>query len=352
MSETLRLHQLDASVRPAFEDLLREQSLCDNLASNIIQWRYFDQPEEYRAVTWLVMEHDRCVAMLDSMLRPYLLDGKRILVRETADWYCVPRLRSRGIGLRLLLHMRMYPEPVLVMGGTEANVNILTRMPGWLTLPGATICILPLKARGLAANWVRRKWSSQEPLVRVIPQFLRVRHPRRIKSPSGQRATIKQLGRDDIITLPRAETPGLSQLLEQTHWAWLTSMPSEMAQPVAIEFFLDGVQVGLSLSQIEPTISGLDSKIMYLQATDQALLGWIVYETSKLLADHGVGFIRCCASTPGKIEALRQAGYIRLKDVTCHWWQRSAPVPSSVDVGYMSIDDSMPWVTLRRRLTA
>src|SRR5271166_2263357 len=37
-----------------------------------------------------------CVATLDSMLRPYLLDGQRILVRETADWYCVPRLRSRA----------------------------------------------------------------------------------------------------------------------------------------------------------------------------------------------------------------------------------------------------------------
>src|SRR5271166_4523750 len=37
-----------------------------------------------------------CVATLDSMLRPYLLDGQHILVRETADWYCVPRLRSRA----------------------------------------------------------------------------------------------------------------------------------------------------------------------------------------------------------------------------------------------------------------
>ncbi len=78
----IRFTQLDAGTRSAFETLLREiwqhQTWCAKLAQDVVQWRYVDRSNN--SATWLAMEGDTCVATLDSMLGPYLLDGQRILV--------------------------------------------------------------------------------------------------------------------------------------------------------------------------------------------------------------------------------------------------------------------------------
>ena len=139
----IQLERLSETNRPAFETLLSEiwqQNWNDQVAKSIVQWRYYDRPAD--AVTWLAMEHNACVGMLDSMLRPYLLDGHRILVRETADWYCIPQ--QRGIlGLRLLWCLNSCPEPVFVMGGSETTRRILSQMRDWTNLPATSSYILP-----------------------------------------------------------------------------------------------------------------------------------------------------------------------------------------------------------------
>src|SRR5262245_5000123 len=107
----LRYTLLDPSLRRGFETLLQEtwqQNWSGPLAEQIVQWRYFDRPPG--AVTWLAMEDDMCVGMIDSMLRPYLLNGERILVRETADWYCTPAYRKYGVGMWLLRKLRQYSQ--------------------------------------------------------------------------------------------------------------------------------------------------------------------------------------------------------------------------------------------------
>src|SRR5215475_12556941 len=99
----IQIKPLDESYRPAFEELLREnwqQNWDDRVAREIVQWRYYDRPTN--TITWLAMDDDRCVGMLDSMVRPYLLNSQRVMVRETADWYCKPEYRQKALGLTLL----------------------------------------------------------------------------------------------------------------------------------------------------------------------------------------------------------------------------------------------------------
>src|ERR1051325_3382040 len=99
----VHLKQLDETNRAQFEQLLQEmweQNWCNEIAEQIVEWRYYSRPAG--AVTWLAMKQGHCVGMLDSMLRPYLLHGRRVLIRETADWYCTPEQRPFGVGLWLL----------------------------------------------------------------------------------------------------------------------------------------------------------------------------------------------------------------------------------------------------------
>jgi hypothetical protein len=345
----IRFKPLDATNRDAFIDLLREpwqQASWNDTTRRIAEWRFFNRPND-GSVTWLAMIDNRCVAMLDSMLRPYLLGGKRIVVRETADWYCEPAQRSRGVGLRLLMQMKHYPEPNFVLGGTAVNVDILSKIRGWVTLPSATSFVFPLRVRGLVANVVRRKWWAKEPWAKLIPPFLPAKRPHQIKAPSN--ASVRSVNAKEFVTLPQPKTTSLTQLFEQQQWEWLLKMPRECAIPLAWEFHINGSFVGFSLAQIEPTRSGLDGRIMFLQTTDPSLLGWVISETTQHLADHGVGLIRTCVSTSSKIAAMKAVGYLKTRDIPCHWWQRKTIEPAEIDVNYLSVDDSYPYWNFRTK---
>src|SRR5438094_250524 len=90
------------------------------LARALIRWRYDARPSG--GGIWLAGHDGQCVAMLDSFVRPYLLDGRRILVREGCDWYCLPKYRPLGLGVRLMREMMACPEPMLSIGGRNATL--------------------------------------------------------------------------------------------------------------------------------------------------------------------------------------------------------------------------------------
>ena len=154
---------------------------------------------------------------------------------------------------------------------------------------------------------------------------------------------------EDATFVPSNST-GLVQLFQQPQWDWFVKMPPSLAKPIGLKFFHDDVLVGLSVSQIEPTSSGLDGKILYMQASDQSLMRWIVSETTRVLADHRVGFIRACVSTPTKIEAMQEVGYMKQRDISCHWWNRASQSPvTEIDIGYLPADTAMPFRPRRSR---
>ena len=348
----VQLVRLDECRRPAFEELLSEvwqQTWTDALEKDIVQWRYYDRPDN--AVTWLAIDQDRCVGMLDTMLRPYLLDGQRILVRETADWYCMPSHRASALGLHLLWCLRRHPESVFVVGGSASTRNILHKMR-WDQLPVSGHYVMPIKARGLAATLIRKSWWSHETLARLVPNFLPAKSPRRVKPPQGRRPTVRILDRHDDITLPPCDQSGLIQLLEPEHWRWLGRMPPELACPIGVEFFLDDVLVGFSLAQIEPAATGMDGKILLFQVADPMLAAWVLSETTQILADHHVGFIRSCVSTPDKVLAMERVGYIKVQDLPCFWLPRAVPAPKTLDIGFLRGDDAIPYRVLRGRKLA
>ncbi len=352
----LRVTLLSEANRPAFETLLAhswKQNWSSELARALVRWRYYERP--LGGVTWLAFNDDQCVAMFDSFVRPYMLSGRRILVREGGDWYCLPKYRPLGLGIRLLREMLANPEPMLSIGGSSATVEILPRLR-WTRLPDVQKFVLPIKARGLAGTLLRSRWPAGEVYARTIPGFIPLRPPRRAPAPPCGVGRVAEWRPATPAALPVPQHNGLVQLLEQAHLEWMARIPPDVAQLLGLSFFLDDTPVGFSLSQIEPAITGFDGCIVHLQVAHpaQAVADWIVAETASRLAARGVGIIRSLASSPEKVAALRKAGFVGRGPLPAYWWPKvGAPTPSEIDAGYLRADDAMPLQALHgRHLTA
>lgn len=352
-SMPLRLTQLDATNRPAFEALLVQawqQTWGPELARDLVRWRYYDCGRS-AGDTWLICNGGQCVAMLDSFVRPYSLDGRRIDVREGADWYCLPKYRPLGLGVKLMREFMACPEPGVSIGGSDATLSILPRL-GWKRLPDVQRYVLPIRARGLAGTWLRNRWPAAEVYARAIPNWILLSGPPRPPAPLAGVGRVAKWRPGTPAVLPVPQRDGLVQLLDQADLDWFSRAPPGVAQPLGLVFFLDDAPVGFSLSQIEPTVGGFDGCIVHLQIAHaaQAVADWIVAETASRLAARGVGIIRCRASSAEKIVALCKAGFALRESLPAYWWPKAdSPTPVAIDGGYLRADDAVPLPALRGR---
>lgn len=347
----LRLTELDETNRPAFEALLVHawrQNWAPDLARDLIRWRYYDRP--LGGKTWLAHNSGQCVAMLDSFVRPYLLDGRRILVREGCDWYCLPKYRPLGLGIRLMRELMACPEPGLSVGGRDVTVSTLPRL-GWTRLPDLQNYVLPVTARAVASVLLRERWPHREAYASAIPGFISLRRPRRASAPGGV-GHVAEWWPGTSAALPVPQQQGLVQLLEPTERDWIARIPPGVAKPIGLVFSLKEAPIAFSLSQIEASKTGFEGRIVHLQIAEpaQEVVNWVVAETAMRLAARGAGIIRCSASSAEKDVALRRAGFIVSKPLPSYWWPKAdLPSPSRTDAGYLHADNAVPFPALHAR---
>jgi hypothetical protein len=341
--------RLDGTTAPALLRLLPsvwEQAWDAAFLRETFCWRYLDRPSG--GGTWLMFDESDCIAVVDSYLRPYLLDGRRVLVRETADWFCLPKYRPFGLGLKLMRIMMDSPEPMITIGGTDATLSILPRL-GWKRVSEVRVMVLPVTLRGFVGNLLRRKAARYTKGARVIPGFVRIRSPRRA-SPPADDARVEEWRPGQKLHIPAPQRKGLVELLELADLEWICAGPREFSQPMVLVFRLKDQSVGLSLSQLEPSASGPDGRIVHLQisSSEQPVADWIVSETARRLSKAGAGLIRCRASIPQTVTALRKTGFIAARSEAAHWWAKDdTPPPSIIDVGYLRGDDALPFSAAR-----
>jgi hypothetical protein len=341
--------QLDGTTAPVLLRLMPHvwgQDWDADFLRETFRWRYLDRPSD--GGTWLILDDDQCVALLDSYMRPYLLDGRRILVRETADWFCLPQYRPLALGLKLMRIMMESPQPMIVVGGTDATLSLLPRLR-WKRLSAVHQMVLPITLRGLAGNFLRRKAARYAKHARVIPPFIRTRPPRTAPAPAAD-VHVEEWRPGQKLEIPAPQRAGLVGLLELADLEWICAGPRQFSEPMALVFRLRDKSVGLSLSQLEPSASGPDGRIVHLQISslEQPVANWIVSETTRRLAAAGAGLIRCRASTPQTVTALRKTGFIAARSEAAQWWAKDgAPPPASIDVSYLRGDDALPFSAAR-----
>lgn len=338
------LARLESITAPALRELIPHvwvENWDRTFFSEIFCWHYLDRRCD--GGTWLAFDNGQCIAMLDSYIRPYLLDGRRLLVRETADWFCLPKYRPFGLGLKLMRKMMEAPEPIIVIGGTDATLSILPRL-GWQCLSEVRRMILPVTLRGLAGNVLRRWGARHARYARAVPGLVPVRSPRLAPTPASD-TRVEEWHPGQKLTIPLPQRAGLIELLEPADLDWLYAAPRRFIQPMVLVFSVGSEPVGLSLSQLEPSASGPDGKMVHLQIANcaQPVTDWIVSETARRLAQRGAGVIRCRASIPQTISALQRTGFITAPSQPVHWWARGGePPPTAIDVGYLCANDALP----------
>ena len=327
---------------PAVWNLEGDRALADEL----FRWRYLMRPDA-SGDTWIAHDGDRCVGVIDAYLRPDLLDGQRVYLRETADWFCLPQYRPLGLGLRMMRTVMRLPEAGITIGGTKATHALLPRL-GWAEISSVEKMILPVNLRGLTSNVLRRhpEWGKY---ARAIPRFLPLRGPRAKPSPAAD-AQVAEWSPGQEIEIPIPHQDGLHELIEQSDLEWICAGPPRLFSTVVLVFRMAGKAVGFSLSQLEPSAGGPDGRIVHVQLAEPspAVAEWVIAETARRLAERGAGFIRCRASTPLMIAAFRGVGFIAAGAEPVFWWGNGRSEPrDGIAVSYLRADDAVPFEAAR-----
>jgi hypothetical protein len=326
---TISFSSLTRANEPAVQALLLPRWLQDGkgndkFARELFVWRYEARPF---GETLLAFDDGRCVANLDSLLRPYLLSGVPVTVRETCDWFCLPEYRPLGIGIKLIRQMMTWPEPILVIGGNAPTRELLPRMK-WSRFPEVSDYLLPLSWRALGALALRRFLPRGEVLARLIPSQLALRRPRQLPRPPSY-AQVRASPGTEIPPPPPRDTYGLASLIDETCLEWLAHAPREIGDLVSLNFWVEDAPVGISIIRLVPQSEGLTAKIVHLQCAlhSPAMMEWIVSETSRYLMTRGAGLITGRFSCPTIGAALQRVGFLCVRKQPAFWWSREEIAP-------------------------
>jgi hypothetical protein len=205
--------------------------------------------------------------------------------------------------------------------------------------------VLPLKARAFAAWTVRGFQVGNGKVGSWLPAALPLRSVRRARQPGpGARVETMAERGDTFDPLPEGYT--LVELLGEGDRRWLSTGPGWSGLLLGLQFAIDGVPVGISLSRLEPYFVGTAGKILHLQVASrlQSVVDWIVAETAQRLAERRAEILFCRASCPMTAQALRGAGFIGAQPRAVYWWPAGdAPLTGTTSLTYLRADDAVPF---------
>ena len=290
-----------------------EEHLVDYLA-----WRYGARGS---GETLLACDGPRCVGILDSFIRPYWIAGRREMVRETCDWFCLPEYRAFGVGLHLMRRMMARQEPMLSIGGTEFTLDLLPRLK-WAQLPRIDNFVLAISLRAAAALISTRLLGQCLAPVHAVPEVRLIRKLARQPPPSAD-AEVRAYAPSDQEELPNGAPYALAPSLDAAVLQWFAHAPALVGEFALLSFFCAGEHVGISISRLEKLRWGCKARIIHLHATRFEVIAWMVSETLHHLLERGAGAVLCHASCPKMGSALSELGFVRGPPIPAYWWPRS-----------------------------
>jgi acetyltransferase (GNAT) family protein len=340
----LRFTRLTAENVTSARTLLAEWwpgNWSDEFVGRFFTWRYLTRPA---GETLLAVDGDRCVAILDSYLRPYLFCGETATIRETCDWYCLPEYRPLGVGLKLIRQMMAKPEPLVVVGGTEATHSLLPRLK-WQRLPDVPIYVLPLSLKtALAFGLQKRAPTAAQMLASVIPPGLRLFRPHQLPSPVNSAQVTASSGLE-VPGMPSPNPYALALLLDGDNLNWLLSAPKEVGYLLVLRFLINGRLVAISITRLQRRREGLTAKVLHIQSEDRspAMMGWIVSATALHLAEKGASLIICLSSDIIIGNAFRRVGFIAAGQRPAFWWSADKRAPTGAMHLTKMVGDDEAW---------
>jgi len=305
-----------------------ERTWDEDLCDRIFRWRFLERSDS-EAI--LALDGDRCIAMLDSWIRRYIVHDEITHVRETADWYSLPGYR--GVGLQPIWMMMKKPEPMVAIGGTDATQNLLPRLKWRPMSQPVRNFLLRLGSGVLLENPIKRTHLPGSAALVGLAHRLSVPIGRvRSQPPPTDDAGMHRLKPSDPLTAvsPARSDYALARLVDRSELEWLYSAPREMGDFSSLVFSLDGKPVGLSVNRLFSRDHSREANILHIQASEVStrVYAWIASETAAHFARLGAKTIRCRTSCPQLAEALLQTGFRQRSAFTPMWWSQNGEVPT------------------------
>ncbi len=308
---------------PAVRQLLMlywERQWPDGVADDFLRWRLFDRPD-WAAVA--AFDGDRCVAFIDSFVRPYTVDGRRVRVRETGEWFCLPDYRPLA-SLKVLQALMKKPEPIVATTNSEVTKAVLPKLK-WQVVCEQQQCVFAAGV-GVAVKGLTKRLKMQLSTLPDITGTLlpfRFRKPRRLAPPSEPASVRAIASADDLPDLPPPEDSfALYALADRTTARWFSAAPDGEGRFIWLAFELNGETVGLSLSRIFREGPYKAARLLHVQSArhDPETYGWIASETSCHLAASGVHWIEARSTSEMIVSALETTGYMKGAAFPVYWW--------------------------------
>ncbi len=294
-----------------------------------LRWRY-DECPVLRG--YLALRDGECLAMVTALQRPYRIGSDSVEVRESFDWYCLPRYRGSGLGVRVLKRLMEDPEPVVVIGGSDDTRELLPKLG--FRIPDTLVpYTLPLGSERVSEILAERA-KIPPALTRAGFALLRpwLFAPRRRRAPADARVLpVAALG-PEIDGLYRAARQGVVPLWRVPQLRWLASGFPGLGHFVALYFAQGEALRGFSLLRIFPTPGGSAAQLVDLFAPepDPDLFTWMVSETSCVAAGFAADVLTAYTTSPELGLALRRNRFRRGVGLPIHWHDRlreSLPPP-------------------------
>jgi hypothetical protein len=331
---------LDESQSQSARELLTrhvwKRNWSEDLAQSYFAWRYTSRPA---GETLVALDAGRCIAIVDTFLRPYRIAGRRRMVRETCDWFCLPEYRPLGIGLHLMRQVMAKPEPAIAVGGSEHTQELLPKLR-WASLPAVYDFVFPASAKTVVSFLARAsgRFAWVAGLVPNIP--LVRRHPR--SSPPFDRLLVQVRLVGDLDSCPGTGPYDFGPEVELPVLDWLLRAPPILGEFVVLRFLADDVHVGVAICRIEKLSLGCIAQVIHLQPALLEVINWMVSETVRYLLDRGAGVIFGRSSCPFISGALAAAGFYRQKPQPVFWWTRDSLSPiGPFNLASLQADDAL-----------
>jgi hypothetical protein len=301
----------------------RKSEWPDAQLAEYIEWRYFRRRE---GETLLAVSKDRCVAMIDSVIRAYADGGGRVNVREPAEWFCLPEFRPLGLGLQVLKRMMGRPEPIIAVRGTPDTQALLPRL-GWERLPDVVLL-------NAVINWRRRLQEVKTRFFRLAPAAARDQDLHVTFTPPNQQDL------DAVAASARAFTP----LLSAWEVEWFTSAPHGVGEYLWVRLERGGVCQGYGLGRAYRSTTKLRGKVIHVAAVSPAVLPPLIEALMGQFRHRSIDHIAARASDANTVASYSRCGFAAGRATQpVYWWKgtRDSISPVTLDLSYLRGDDSI-----------
>lgn len=318
--------EITAEHLPAVRELLLQhwrRNWTPEVVDRFLRWRLLERP------IWTsiaALDGDRCVAFVDSFVRPYSINGRQLLMREASEWVCLPEYRPL-VSLKVLQSLMKKDEPIITTSASDVATGVLSRMK-WELVCQQEQYVMPLGIGALVKGFVQKfdadLFGALPPFIGQILPF-RFRRPRRFAHPD-QSATVSEICSTEEISdiRPPDHTFALYALADHNELSWFRNAPEGEGKFIWLKFSIGGKPVGLSMSRLFRQGPYRGAKLLHLQSTkhDPETYSWLLSETSLELAKRGAHWIDARFTCPMIATALETIGYRKTKSWPIYVWPR------------------------------